>query len=45
MLMADHDMKTTAPDTGLRIKTEVKAQDARAAVRPPGARPTSSAGT
>jgi phosphate transport system ATP-binding protein len=24
MLMADHDMKTTAPDTGLRIKTEVK---------------------
>jgi phosphate transport system ATP-binding protein len=25
MLMADHDMKTTAPDTGLRIKTEVKA--------------------
>jgi phosphate transport system ATP-binding protein len=26
MLMADHDMKTTAPDTGLRIKTEVKVQ-------------------
>jgi len=25
MLMADHEMKTTAPDTGLRIKTEVKA--------------------
>jgi phosphate transport system ATP-binding protein len=24
MLMADRDMKTTAPDTGLRIKTEVK---------------------
>jgi phosphate transport system ATP-binding protein len=24
MLMAEHDMKTTAPDTGLRIKTEVK---------------------
>ncbi|HXK11178.1 MAG TPA: phosphate ABC transporter ATP-binding protein PstB [Vicinamibacteria bacterium] len=23
--MADHEMKTTAPDTGLRIKTEVKA--------------------
>jgi phosphate transport system ATP-binding protein len=32
MLMADHDMKTTAPDTGLRIKTEVKVQD-------PGASP------
>jgi phosphate transport system ATP-binding protein len=27
MLMADHDMKTTAPDTGLRIKTEVKVQE------------------
>jgi len=26
MLMADHEMKTTAPDKGLRIKTEVKAQ-------------------
>ena len=25
MLMADHELKTTAPDTGLRIKTEVKA--------------------
>jgi len=24
MLMADHEMKTTAPDTGLRIRTEVK---------------------
>jgi phosphate transport system ATP-binding protein len=31
MLMADHDMKTTAPDTGLRIKTEVKALGAGAA--------------
>jgi phosphate transport system ATP-binding protein len=28
MLMADHDMKTTAPDTGLRIKTEVKVPEA-----------------
>ena len=25
MLMVDHEMKTTAPDTGLRIRTEVKA--------------------
>jgi hypothetical protein len=31
MLMADHEMKTTAPDTGLRIKTEVKAQQPGAA--------------
>jgi len=31
MLMADHEMKTSAPDTGLRIRTEVtaKAADAR----------------
>jgi phosphate transport system ATP-binding protein len=28
MLMADHEMKTTAPDTGLRIRTEVKVQAA-----------------
>ena len=28
MLMADHDMKTTTPDTGLRIKTEVKVPEA-----------------
>jgi phosphate transport system ATP-binding protein len=28
MLMADHEMKTTAPDTGLRIRTEVKVQEA-----------------
>jgi phosphate transport system ATP-binding protein len=26
--MTDHDMQTTAPDTGLRIRTEVKAQKA-----------------
>ncbi len=31
MPMADRDMKTTAPDTGLRIRTEVKAQEAGAA--------------
>jgi phosphate transport system ATP-binding protein len=31
MLMADHEMKTTAPDTGLRIRTEVKAQGVTAA--------------
>ena len=31
MLMADHDMRTTAPDTGLRIKTEVKVQEPGAA--------------
>jgi phosphate transport system ATP-binding protein len=30
MLMADHEMKTTAPETGLRIKTEVKVQGAAA---------------
>jgi phosphate transport system ATP-binding protein len=30
MLMADHDMKTTAPDTGLRIRTEVKVPSASA---------------
>jgi phosphate transport system ATP-binding protein len=29
--MSDHDMKTTSPDTGLRIKTEVKVQEAGAA--------------
>jgi phosphate transport system ATP-binding protein len=27
MRMADHEMKTSAPDTGLRIRTEVKAPD------------------
>ena len=37
MLMADHDMKTTTPDTGLRIKTEVKVQDPGAAVPAGGA--------
>jgi len=37
MLMADHDMKTTAPDTGLRIKTEVKVQEAGAPVPAGGA--------
>jgi phosphate transport system ATP-binding protein len=37
MLMADHDMKTTAPDTGLRIKTEVKTQEARGAAAAGGA--------
>jgi phosphate transport system ATP-binding protein len=31
--MADHDMKTTAPDSGLRIKTEVKTQAPVAAAR------------
>jgi phosphate transport system ATP-binding protein len=31
MLMADQEMKTTAPDTGLRIKTEVRVQEAGAA--------------
>ena len=31
--MADHDMKTTAPDSGLRIRTEVKAQAPVAAAR------------
>ena len=36
MLMADHDMRTTAPDTALRIKTEVKVQEAAAA---PGGAP------
>ena len=30
--MANHDMKTTAPDTGLRIKTEVKTPEARSPV-------------
>jgi phosphate transport system ATP-binding protein len=35
MLMADHEMKTTAPDTGLRIKTEVTAKTAPA-VAPSG---------
>jgi phosphate transport system ATP-binding protein len=30
MPMADHDMKTTAPDRGLRIRTEVKVQGAGA---------------
>jgi len=38
MLMADHEMKTTAPDTGLRIKTEVKVQEAGAAA-PAGGEP------
>ncbi len=42
MLMADHEMKTTAPDTGLRIKTEIKVQDPGAAVARRRARPTSS---
>ncbi len=37
MLMADHEMKTTAPDTGLRIKTEIKVQDPGAAVAVGGA--------
>jgi phosphate transport system ATP-binding protein len=37
MLMADHDMKTTAPDTGLRIKTEVKTPDTGGAAGPGGA--------
>jgi len=32
MLMADHETKTTAPDTGLRIKTEVKVPEAGRAV-------------
>jgi len=27
MLMAEHDTKTTAPDSGLRIRTEVKGRD------------------
>jgi phosphate transport system ATP-binding protein len=38
MLMADHDMKTTAPDTGLRIRTEVKAR-AEGATAPVGSEP------
>jgi phosphate transport system ATP-binding protein len=29
MPMADQEMKTSAPDTGLRIRTEVKAQESR----------------
>jgi phosphate transport system ATP-binding protein len=37
MLMADHDMKTTAPDTGLRIRTEVKVKEAGAEMSPGGA--------
>jgi phosphate transport system ATP-binding protein len=37
MLMADHEMKTTAPDTGLRIKTEIKVQDPGGAVPVGGA--------
>ena len=37
MLMADHEMKTTAPDTGLRIKTEIKVQDPGTAVPAGGA--------
>ena len=38
MLMSDHETKTTARDSGLRIRTEVKAPDAQAAVAP-GAEP------
>jgi phosphate transport system ATP-binding protein len=37
MLMSDHDMKTTAPDTGLRIRTEVKVQEAGTAAPGGGA--------
>jgi len=36
--MADHEMKTTAPDSGLRIRTEVKAPEPAPAL-PPGAEP------
>jgi len=32
MPMADHEMKTTAPDSGLRIRTEVRVQEGAAAV-------------
>jgi phosphate transport system ATP-binding protein len=32
MLMTEHDMRTTAPDTGLRIRTEVRAREGGAAV-------------
>jgi phosphate transport system ATP-binding protein len=35
--MADHEMKTTAPDTGLRIKTEIKVQEPGGAVPVGGA--------
>jgi phosphate transport system ATP-binding protein len=37
MRMANDEMSTSAPDTGLRIKTEVKAQDPGAAVAAGGA--------
>jgi phosphate transport system ATP-binding protein len=37
MPMADHDMRTSAPDTGLRIKTEVKVPDAAGAAPAGGA--------
>jgi phosphate transport system ATP-binding protein len=37
MLMADHEMRTTAPDTGLRIRTEVKVQEAGTAAPAGGA--------
>jgi phosphate transport system ATP-binding protein len=33
MLMTDHEMKTTAPDAGLRIRTEVRAHEAPAVAR------------
>jgi phosphate transport system ATP-binding protein len=36
MLMADQEMKTTAPDTGLRIRTEVKVPEAAVAARAGG---------
>jgi phosphate transport system ATP-binding protein len=38
MLMADQEMKTTAPDTGLRIRTEVKVPEAAVAA-PAGGEP------
>ncbi len=38
MLMADHEMKTTAPDSGLRIRTEVRVQKAGVAA-PAGSEP------
>ena len=41
MLMAEQETNTTAPATGLRIRTEVKAKEASPGRQPP--RPTSSA--
>ena len=43
MRMADDEMKTTAPDAGLRIRTEVTAEPAAGAAGRP--RPRSSAAT